>query len=491
MTSSFFFKEGAASCFGSSLGASGAGAAGAAGAAAAAPSNPGGRLGCAAGVSSDFFSLSPSFLGWAAGASTLTVEEGSAAAAGAAAGSAAAGAVPGRFSFIVDDAGSAFGAAAAAEASSRLGAAAPTRGLGIATTVAVRFGFCCIGAASGWGADADADDAPGEASLILGIAEAVELRFGLGGIGAAASCEAGAAVGSGAGAAGSGATGGGTCIVDDGSAFGVIFSFGMDAAVALRLGFGGIGAAAEASGAAGGGTCIVEDGSLGVAIFNFGMAGAAASGAAGAGAGSAAGGGTCIVDDGSTFGVIFSFGIAAAVALRLGLGGIGAASDAAGAGAAGAGAASAAGGVPTFNGAGCAVDASGMLRCAPSVVETCVRGVVLTTFIRIVSRLFCAPGAMAEALPSRSEMRRRRPVAVSRRLMGSAIVCVAPGSAPIGAAGTAPVDAFPLFSTLKRLVSVFFANFSFGVGFSFSLIAVLPYLEYCHYTSISRAKHII
>ena len=132
---------------------------------------------------------------------------------------------------------------------------------------------------------------------------------------------------------------------------------------------------------------------------------------------------------------------------------------------------------PTFNGAGSADVACGMLRCAPSVVETCARGAVLTTFMRMVSRLFWAPGAMAEALPSRSDMRRSLPVAVSRRLMGSAMVCVAPGSAPSGAAGTGPDDALPLFSTLKRLVSVFFANFSFGTGFSFSLIEVLPYLE--------------
>ena len=145
---------------------------------------------------------------------------------------------------------------------------------------------------------------------------------------------------------------------------------------------------------------------------------------------------------------------------------------------------------PTFNGVGSEDVACGMLRCAPSVDETWVRGAVLTTFMRMVSRLFWAPGAMAEALPSRSDMRRSLPVAVSRRLMGSAMVCVAPGSAPRGAAGTAPDGALPLFSTLKRLVS-FFANFSFGTGFSFSLINVLPYLEQYYNLSISRAKHIV
>ena len=123
-------------------------------------------------------------------------------------------------------------------------------------------------------------------------------------------------------------------------------------------------------------------------------------------------------------------------------------------------------------------EADGMLRCAPSVADTWERGAARTTFIRIVSRLFWAPGAIADAFTSRSEMRRSLPVAVSRRLIGSAMVCVAPGSAPpIGAADAPPDVEFELLSTLKRFVSVFFASFSFGVGFSFSLITALPYLE--------------
>ena len=94
-------------------------------------------------------------------------------------------------------------------------------------------------------------------------------------------------------------------MVDEASALGAIFNLGMEAAVALKFGLGGIGAA-EASCTAG--------------------AGGSVTGGTGA-----AGGGTCMVDEGSTLGAILSFGIAAAVAFKLGLGEIGAAADSAGA----------------------------------------------------------------------------------------------------------------------------------------------------------------